>query len=61
MTLHPSTHERTSTLSTLGLALLIAAAIVAVMVLLTVIFGVQVPGPVYDLVPDPAGFAGLPF
>ena len=32
MTQHPMTHERTSSLSTLGLAILIAAAIVAVMV-----------------------------
>jgi hypothetical protein len=61
MTQYPTTHGRTSSLSTLGLALLIAAAIVAVMALLTVVFGVQAPGPIYDIVPDPAGWAGLPF
>lgn len=61
MTLHPSTSEKVPSLSSLGLALLIAAAIVAGMLLLTAILGVQATGPIYDIVPDPASLAGLPF
>jgi hypothetical protein len=61
MTLHRSTPEKATSISRLGLALLIAAAIVAGMLLLTSVFGVQATGPVYDIVPDPASWSGLPF
>ena len=61
MTLQPSTRTTSATWTKIGLALLIAAAIVALMLLLNVIFGVQGSGPFYDIVPDPAGWAGLPF
>ena len=41
--------------------LLTIAAAIAVMLALTAIFGVGQTGPTYDLVPDPAAAAGLPF
>ena len=45
----------------IGYALLIATLIVAVMLLATAVLGIQVNGPSYDIVPDPAGLSGLPF
>ncbi len=39
--------------------LLIAAAVIAVMVVLTIIFGINGPVPSFDITPDPAGL--MPF
>ena len=41
--------------------LLIAFTVVALMVLATAFMGVQATGPLYDIVPDPAGLSGLSF
>jgi len=41
--------------------LLIVAAVIVLMLVMTVAFGVHQAGPSYQLVPDPAGAAGLPF
>ena len=53
--------ERAPTLQALVRVLLVLAAAVVAMIALTVIFGVGQTGPSYDLVPDPAAAAGLPF
>ena len=45
----------------LGRVLLIAAAVIVLLVLATAILGVQVAGPTYEIVPDPAGLSGLSF
>jgi hypothetical protein len=42
-------------------ALLIVAAVIVLMLVLTVVFGVQQAGPSYQIVPDPASGLGLPF
>jgi hypothetical protein len=42
-------------------ALLIAAAVIVVMIVLTAVFGVGQSGPSYQIVPDPASGLGLPF
>ncbi len=42
-------------------ALLIVAAVIVLMLVLTVVFGVQKSGPSYQIVPDPASGLGLPF
>jgi hypothetical protein len=42
-------------------ALLLVAAVIILMAVLTVIFGVNIPGPSYQIVPDPASGMGLPF
>jgi len=42
-------------------ALLIVAAVIVVMIVLTAIVGVQQTGPSYQIVPDPASGLGLPF
>lgn len=41
--------------------LLIVAAVIVVMLVLSAIFGVQQTGPSYQIVPDPASGLGLPF
>ena len=41
--------------------LLIVAAVIVLMLVLTAIFGVQQTGPSYEIVPDPASGLGLPF
>ncbi len=41
--------------------LLIVAAVIVLMLVLTAIFGVQQTGPSYQIVPDPASGLGLPF
>jgi len=41
-------------------ALVVLAAVIALLLVATAIFGVQVAGPSYDLTADPAGLA-LPF
>jgi hypothetical protein len=61
MTLQTSSDQRTTAWQKLGIAVLIAVAILAVMALATAILGVQAPGPLFDIVPDPAGLSGLPF
>ena len=40
---------------------LIIAAVIVLMLVLTVVFGVQQTGPSYQIVPDPASGLGLPF
>ena len=42
-------------------AVLIAAAVIVLMLVLTVVFGVQQSGPSYQIVPDPASGLGVPF
>ena len=61
MTLQTSFSQRTTAWQKLGIALVIAVAILALMAITTALLGVQVPGPLYDIVPDPAGLSGLPF
>ncbi len=41
--------------------LLIVAAVIVLMLVLTVVFGVQQTGPSYQIAPDPASGLGLPF
>jgi hypothetical protein len=41
--------------------LVVVAAVIVLMLLLTAIFGVQQGGPSYEIVPDPASDLGLPF
>ena len=41
--------------------LLIVVAVIALMLVLTAIFGVSLPGPSYQITPDPAAGMGLPF
>jgi hypothetical protein len=38
-----------------GTVLLLGVVAVAAILLMLVVFGVNVPGPTYDLLPDPAG------
>lgn len=61
MSLHTSSLPQTTAWQKLGIALVIAVAILLLMALATALLGVQVPGPLYDIVPDPAGLSGLPF
>ncbi len=61
MVLQSSSSHETTSWRILGTALLIAALIVAVMLIATAVLGIAVNGPSYDIVPDPAGFLGLPF
>ena len=49
------TLQRTAGSHPLMLAVAVAAVILVVMLALTVIFGVDVTGPGYEIVPDPAG------
>ena len=41
--------------------LVLVAAVIVLMLVLTAIFGVQQVGPSYQIVPDPASGLGLPF
>jgi hypothetical protein len=41
--------------------LVVAAAVIVLMIVLTVVFGVQQNPPSYQIVPDPASGLGLPF
>ncbi len=61
MALQSSSSHETAPWRVIGYALLIATLIVAVMLLATAVLGIQVNGPSYDIVPDPAGLSGLPF
>jgi hypothetical protein len=61
MALHQSTiGQRVASHSDALLAILVFVAIIAAMLVATVVFGVARTGPSYDIVPDPAGL-GLPF
>jgi Na+/proline symporter len=53
--------ERATSFEDLVRVLLIIAAVIVVMIALTAVFGVGQTGPSYDIVPDPAAAAGLPF
>ena len=60
MALHQTTDARRATLyQGLLRAVVIGVAIIALMLVATAVFGVQLTGPGYDIVPDPAGI-GLP-
>ncbi len=61
MALQTSTSQHSTTWRMLGLVLLIAVGVIALMALATVVLGVQATGPLYDIVPDPAGLSGLAF
>ena len=52
--------DRWTAASGLARALLLVVVMVALMLVLTLVFGMHVAGPSYDIVPDPAG-VGLPF
>ena len=41
--------------------LVIVAAVIVLMLVMTAMFGVQQTGPSYEIVPDPASGLGLPF
>lgn len=58
--LQASPGQKTATYQDLGRVLLFVAAAIVLMLVATAILGVQVPGPSYDIVPDPAGL-GIPF
>ena len=61
MALHQSTHEeRAGSYQSLLWVLVIIAAAIAVLLVVTAIMGVQGTGPSLELVPDPAGVS-LPF
>ncbi|HEX7471757.1 MAG TPA: hypothetical protein VF323_01645 [Candidatus Limnocylindrales bacterium] len=62
MALHQSTlAQRVASYPDLLRALLIVAAVIVLMLVATVIFGVHDTGSAYDIVPDPASGVGLPF
>jgi len=62
MALHQSTlGKRAASYPDLVRVLLIVAAVIVLMLVLTAIFGVQQTGPSYEIVPDPASGLGLPF
>ena len=53
--------QRAASIPALARALLTLAAVIVAMIVLTAVFGVGQTGPSYDLVPDPAAAAGMPF
>jgi ABC-type transporter Mla subunit MlaD len=53
--------DRAASFQALVRVLLVLAAVIVAMIALTAFFGVGQTGPSYDLVPDPAAAAGLPF
>jgi hypothetical protein len=62
MALHRTTlGQRADSYRDLVRVLLIVAAVIVVMLVLSAIFGVQQTGPSYQIVPDPASGLGLPF
>jgi hypothetical protein len=62
MALHRTTFgQRADFYRDLVRVLLIVAAVIVVMLVLSAIFGVQQTGPSYQIVPDPASGLGLPF
>ena len=61
MALQQITHgHKAASYEDLVRAVLIVAAIIVLMLVATVVFGVGRTGPAYEIVPDPAGL-GLPF
>jgi len=58
---HSTLRQRVTSNQGLVRALLIVAAVIVLMLVLTVVFGVQQAGPSYQIVPDPASGLGLPF
>ena len=62
MALHQATlGQRRASHQDLVRVLLIIAAVIVLMIVMTAIFGVQRAAPSYQIVPDPAGGLGLPF
>ncbi len=57
----PTISSRLASHRELVISLAIVGAAIVVMVVLTAVFGIQQTGPSYDIVPDPAAAAGLPF
>jgi hypothetical protein len=61
MALHPTVLEpRTATVADLGWIILFAAAVAVLLLALNAVFGVAGPGPILEMVPDPAGIT-IPF
>ncbi|MDR3544199.1 MAG: hypothetical protein P4L30_00335 [Candidatus Limnocylindrales bacterium] len=58
---HPTLGQRVASNQDLVRALLIVAAVIVLMIVLTAVVGVQQTGPSYQIVPDPASGLGLPF
>jgi hypothetical protein len=58
---HSTLGTRVASNQDLVRALLIVAAVIVLMLVLTVVFGVQQTGPSYQIVPDPASGLGVPF
>ena len=58
---HSMLGKRAASYPDLVRVLLIVAAVIVLMLVLTAIFGVQQTGPSYEIVPDPASGLGLPF
>src|SRR5450759_830200 len=62
MALHRTTlGQRAASYQDLVRVFFIVAAVIVLMLVMTVIFGVQQTGPSYEIVPDPAAGLGLPF
>jgi hypothetical protein len=62
MTLHqPTLGQRVASNQDLLRVLLIVAAVIAILLVMTVVFGVHQGVPSYQIVPDPAAGLGLPF
>ncbi len=62
MALHRTTlGQRAASYPELLRVLLVVAAVIVLMLVMTVIFGVHQAGPSYELVPDPAAGLSLPF
>ena len=53
--------QRATSYQDLVRVLLIIVAVIALMLVLTALFGVHHAGPSYEIVPDPAAAIGLPF
>ena len=58
---HSTLGQRVTSSQDLVRALLIVAAVIVLMLVLTAVIGVQQTGPSYQIVPDPASGLGLPF
>ncbi len=58
---HPTLGQWVASNQDLVRTVLIIAAVIVLMLVLTVVFGVQQTGPSYQIVPDPASGLGLPF
>jgi hypothetical protein len=61
MALQPTVLEpRTASAADLGWIILFVAAVAVLLLALNAVFGVAGPGPILDIVPDPAGIT-IPF